>query len=81
MEQVSIYLSGLTLTDTRNEFEAKVEEIEALFIRNFGEEHVTHYMVNLSTCCCKTVLLISSNLKLEKEIWLSISLSVCSKPS
>jgi hypothetical protein len=48
LEQIYPYLCGLTLTnDQRAVFQTKVEEFGRLFIRNFGEEHVTHYMVSI----------------------------------
>ena len=47
LEQIYPYLCGLTLTDDqRSVFQTKVEDFGRLFIRNIGEEHVTHYMVS-----------------------------------
>jgi hypothetical protein len=47
LEQIYPYLYGLTLTNNqRSLFQTKVEEFGRLFIRNFGDEHVTHYMVS-----------------------------------
>ena len=41
--------SALTLSDDqRHHFKGKVEHCGRLFIRCFGEQHVTHYMVSLT---------------------------------
>lgn len=46
-EKIQPYLTGLTLTlEQRSTFKEKVEAWGKLYIKAYGEEHVTHYMVS-----------------------------------
>jgi len=46
LEKLIPYFTGLTLTsEQRHSFKALMENFGSLYIKHFGEHHVTHYMV------------------------------------